>query len=209
MRVALPGYKHFVRQTELAGIVPVPLSSQMACPYYSDFAGRVVIVREMANPQPRSAGVTAAATFAILICASAFFFWGYVLLKLVNTPVDDAGNHIYQLRPMLVLGVALIPPSLIALGIRTAIGLFQLRSWARLATMIWAALSLVVSLGIVALRPFETFFISDRFIGPVESLKQLIVIAFLTLLLPASVWWLFLFRMKSVKAQFLAAETED
>jgi hypothetical protein len=189
--------------------VPVPLSSRIGRSYYSEFACRVVIVREMANPQPRSAGVTAAATFAILICASAFFFWGYVLLKLVNTPVDDAGKHIYELRPILVLGVALVPPSLIALGVRTAIGLFQLRSWARLAAMSWASIALVLTLSIVALRPFETFFISDRFVAPVESLKQLIVIAFLTLLLPASVWWLFLFRMKSVKAQFATREAGE
>jgi hypothetical protein len=36
----------------------------------------------------------------------------------------------------------------------------------------------------------------------VESLKQLLVISVLVLLLPISIWWLFYFRMVSVKAQF-------
>jgi hypothetical protein len=160
----------------------------------------------MANLHPRSASVTAAATFAILVCVNAFFFWGYFLLRLVNAPADESGKHLYQLHPVLVVMVALLPPSLIALGIRTGIGLFQLRSWARLAAMIWAWMALLASLSLIAMRSFETFFISDRFVAPVESLKQLIALAFVIFLLPASVWWLFLFRMKSVKAQFLAAE---
>jgi hypothetical protein len=178
----------------------------MDCSYYSDSAARVVIVREMANLQPRSAGVTAAATFAILICASVFFFWGYAMLLLLNAPADDHGSHFYQAHPVLVLFLALVPSSLIALGIRTGIGLFQLRSWARVAAMIWASVGLVFSLSIIAFRPFETFFISDRFVGPGESLTQLIAIAFVILLLPLSVWWLFLFRMKSVKAQFVSGD---
>jgi hypothetical protein len=162
----------------------------------------------MANARARSVGVTAAATLAILVCVSAFLFWGYVLLALVNLPPDEQGKHIYQARPLLFLAFLLIPSSLIALAIRTAIGLLQLRSWARIAAMIWAALALVFSLSIIALRPFETFFISDRFVAPVVSMEQLITIAFVVLLLPVSIWWLFLFRMKSVKAQF-HGETAD
>jgi hypothetical protein len=162
----------------------------------------------MANARPRSAGVTAAATLAILVCVSAFLFWGYLLLAMVNLPPDEQGKHIYQTRPLLFLAILLIPSSLIALAIRTAIGLFQLRSWARIAAMVWASLALVFSLSIIALRPFETFFISDRIVAPVVSKEQLIAVAFVVLLLPVSVWWLFLFRMKAVKAQF-QGETAD
>jgi hypothetical protein len=165
------------------------------------------MVREMAKLQPRSAGVTAAATFAILLCASAFFFWGHIMLTLLNAPADDHGSHIYQTHPILVLFLALVPSSLFALGIRTGIGLFQLRAWARVAAMIWASVGLLLSLGIIAFRPFETFFIPDRFVAPGESLTQLIAIAFVILLLPLSVWWLFLFRMKSVKAQFASSDS--
>jgi hypothetical protein len=161
----------------------------------------------MANP--RSAGVTAAATFAILVCTTAFFFWGNVLLTLVNSPPDNSGRHVYQTNPVFVLAVALIPSTLIALGVRVGIGLFQLKDWARIGALIWAAIALVFSLSIVAFRPFETFFISDRFVGPLVSLKQLIAIAFIILSLPVSVWWLFLFRMKSVKAQFARAEGDE
>jgi high-affinity Fe2+/Pb2+ permease len=75
--------------------------------------------------------------------------------------------------------------------------------------MIWAAVTLLLCLALIALRPFETFFISDRFVGQLESLKQLIAIAFVILLLPVSVWWLFLFRTKGVKLQFQAADADN
>jgi len=163
----------------------------------------------MPEARPRSAAVTAAATLALLGCGTALFFWGSLVLDLVNSPVDEQGRHFYQAHPTLFLSVALLPSSLIAVGIRIGVGLFQLRPWARVAAIIWAAISLLFSLSIIVFRPFETFFIRDHFVAPTESLKQLIAIALVILLLPVSVWWLFLFRMKSVKAQFVARETSS
>jgi len=163
----------------------------------------------MANLRPRSAGVTAAATLAVLGCGSAFFLWGYFLLMFLNAPPDDNGRHLYQTHAGAFLLITLVPSSVIAVGLRTAIGLFQLRPWARISAMIWASVTLVFCLTLIALRPFETFFIPDRFVSELQSLKQLIAIALIILLLPVSVWWLFLFRMKSVKLQFQAGESEN
>jgi hypothetical protein len=165
------------------------------------------MVEAMANLRPRSAGVTAAATLALMVCVTALLFWGYVLLAAVNAPADGNGKHIYQTHPLFFLAIVLIPSSLIAIGMRTAIGLLQLKPWARIAAMIGAIVALVLSLSIIAFRPFETFFISDRFVGPAESLRQLMAIAFVIVSLPVSVWWLFLFRMKSVKAQFASGNS--
>jgi hypothetical protein len=162
----------------------------------------------MPATRTRSAAVTAAATLALLGCASAFYFWGSFILGMVNAPLDEQGLRFYQEHPVLFLVLALVPSTLIAGGIRIGIGLFHLRPWARVSAMIWAALSLLFCLSIIAFRPFETFFIGDRFVAPIESLKQLIAIALVILLLPVSVWWLFLFRTKSVKAQFKEAQAE-
>jgi hypothetical protein len=159
--------------------------------------------------RPRSAGVTAAATLALLGCGAAFFFWAYFLLTLLNLPADTNGKHLYQVFPIAFLVIALVPPAVIAVGIRTGIGLFHLRPWARVSAMVWAAITLALCLGLIAFRPFETFFISDRFVGQLESLKQLVAIAFVILLFPVSVWWLFLFRTKGVKLQFQAANMEN
>ncbi len=156
----------------------------------------------MVLPRPRSAGVTAAATLALLGCGSAFFLWGYFFLTLLNAPADEKHQHFYQAHPIAFLLIALVPSGVIAMGIRTGIGLFQLRPWARLGAIIWASITLGFCLCLVALRPFETFIFPDHFVGPSESMNQLMAIAVVILLLPVSVWWLFLFRMPSVKLQF-------
>jgi hypothetical protein len=161
----------------------------------------------MPEARSRSAAVTAAATLALLGCGSAFLFWGSYILGLVNGPADEQGRHFYQIQPLAFMLVILIPSTLIGVGIRIGIGLFKLRPWARIAAMVWATISLLFCLSIIAFRPFETFFIGDHFVPPSESMKQLVAIAMVILLLPVSVWWLFLFRMKSVKAQFLSAES--
>jgi hypothetical protein len=160
----------------------------------------------MANPTPRSAGVTAAATLAILGSLIAFLFWGNLFLTLLNAPPDPQGNHLYQTHTVAFLMIATIPSVLIALGLWTGIGLFQLRRWARFAALTWASIALVFCLLMIAFRPFETFFIPDRFVSELESVKQLIAIAIVLMLLPVSVWWLFFFRTESVKLQFLAAD---
>ena len=162
----------------------------------------------MSNPPRRSAGVTAAATFAILGCGTAFLCWGYLLISILNAATDDKGKHFYEAYPAIFLAFALVPSSVIAVGIRTGIGLFQLRPWARVSAMVWAVITMAFCLSMIALRPFETFFIADHFVGELESFKQLISMALIILLLPCSVWWLFLFRVKSVKEQFDAPVSE-
>ena len=160
----------------------------------------------MANPSPRSAAVTAAATLTLLGCTTAFFFWGFFFLNVLNDPPDELGRHFYQVQPITFLVIALVPSAVIGIGIRTGIGLLQLRPWARVLALVWASLALLFSLALIALRPFETFFFPDHFVSATESLRQLMAIALVILMLPASIWWLFLFRMKSVKAQFKAEE---
>jgi len=157
-------------------------------------------------PRPRSAGVTAAATFAILGSVTATLLWGYILLSLVNLPADEQGHRVYETHATTFLLTALLPPLVIGALIRTAIGVFHLRPWARVGAMLWAVAALLGSLWLIAFRPFETFFIPQHFVTQAESIQQLFSIAFVFMLFPVSVWWLILFRMKSVRAQFVQCE---
>jgi len=97
----------------------------------------------------RSAGVTAAATFALLASASALLAWGYLLLPLLDAPPDSAGRHAYQNYPIEFAVFTFLPPLLIAFTVRTAIGILQLRPWARLAALVWAAAALTLCLAVV------------------------------------------------------------
>jgi len=158
-------------------------------------------------PRNRSAGVTAAATLAVLGSAIAFIVWGWLFLPLMNLPPDANGKHAYQVHPITYALIALVPPFLVALGMRTGIGLFQLRPWARKAALLWAAIALVFCLSMIALRPFETFAIPENLVSETESLKQLLAVSAILMLLPVSIWWLFFFRLKSVVEQFKGRRT--
>jgi Na+/melibiose symporter-like transporter len=154
--------------------------------------------KDMMPAKNRSAGVTAAATLAVLGSVIAFFLWGWLFLPLMNLPPDSNGQHAYQVHPITFALIALVPPFLVALGMRTGIGLFQLRPRARKAALWWAS---------IALRPFETFAIPEHFVAEAESLKQLLAVSAVFMLLPVSIWWLFFFRLKSVVEQFEGRST--
>jgi hypothetical protein len=156
----------------------------------------------MALERIRSAGVTASAALAMMVSIATLLLWGWMFLPLLSLPADANGKYIYQTQLLAFSILALLPPVFVAVGVRTSIGLFQLKPWARRAAMLMASIGLVLSLTMIAMRPFETFFIPERFVSEVESLKQLLAIAFVFMLLPISVWWLFFFRFKGVKAQF-------
>jgi hypothetical protein len=150
----------------------------------------------------RSAGVTAAAALALMGSTLVFFLWGGVFLSLLNLPPDAAGRHVYESHLITFGLIALVPPFLVALGIRTGIGLFQLRPWARKAALLWATISLIFCLDMIAARPFETFAIPEHFVSEAASLQQLLAVSVVFMLLPISIWWLFFFRLRGVVRQF-------
>jgi hypothetical protein len=156
----------------------------------------------MALERKRSAGVTAAAALAVLGSLISFFTWGASIFPLINLPANAKGQRFYELHPLAFALVALVPPLLVALGLFTGVGLFQLRAWARKAALLWASIALAFCLSMIALRPFETFAIPEHFVSEVESMRQLLAISVVVMLLPVSIWWLFFFRLKSVVAQF-------
>jgi hypothetical protein len=150
----------------------------------------------------RSAGVTAAAALAVMESAAILLVWLFFVVALFNVPADAAGKHVFQYLPFTFFVLTFVPPFISAVGIRTGIGLFQRKGWARKAALLWATIALAFCSAIIALRPFETFVFPDRVVTDAEYLRQLLVISVLVLLLPISIWWLFYFRMNSVKAQF-------
>ena len=155
----------------------------------------------------RSAGVTAAATLAVLGGVIAFLLWGWFFLPLMSLPPDSNGKYAYQVHPLPFALIALVPPFLVALGMGTGICLFQLRPWARKAALLWASMALAFCLSMIALRPFETFAIPEHFVTEAESMKQLLAVSAVFMLLPISIWWLFFFRLKSVVEQFEGRRT--
>ena len=120
------------------------------------------VLTEVRNSRTPSAGVTAAATLGILGSVSALFAWGWFFRSMLSLPLDNNGRHAYQAHPISFFAIALLPPLLIAFGIRISIGLFQLRPWARRGALLWATLALLFSSSVIAFHPYETFVIRGK-----------------------------------------------
>jgi len=163
-----------------------------------------VIVPDRAG-KIRSAGVTAAATLGLLGSVSAFVVWGWFFVSTVNLSPDAQGRHAYQTHPIAFFTFTFIPPLLVATCIRTCVGLFQLKPWARRSALLWAAFALLFSSSVIALRPYETFAIPTEFVSSLESLKQLLAVSFVVFTFPAGAWCLLYFTRKRVIAQFDSA----
>lgn len=161
-----------------------------------------VMVESVWNSTRRSAGVTCAAALAILGSTSALFVWGTFFLGVMNSDPVSHGKRLYELYPFTLFLMFSVPLFLIASGIRTGIGLFQLKPWARRAALLWAGVALCFCFYIIAFHPFETFFIPEHFVTESQSFKQLLVVSLVVALFPVSVWWIFFFRLPGVKRQF-------
>lgn len=160
-------------------------------------------------PEARSAGVTAAATLGILCSLSALVVWGWFFLSMMSVPVDGRGKHFYETHPFVFLTMGVIPPVLVALGLRISIGLFHLKSWARRGALLWAVLAFVFSSLLIAFQPYETFAIRDELVSPVASVKQLLAISFVVFTFPLGAWWLIYFTRRRVIDQFASVAKQD
>jgi hypothetical protein len=150
----------------------------------------------------RSAGVTCAAALAVLGSLSALLTWADIYWGIIHADADRQGKRLYDLHPVVFVLLVVVPLFLIVTGLCTGVGLFQLRSWARKLALVWALVALAFCLGMIAFRPFETLFIPENFVSDTESFKQILAVSLIVSALPVSIWWLFFFRMKSVKQQF-------
>jgi hypothetical protein len=160
-------------------------------------------------PGTRSAGVTAAATLGILCSVSALLVWGWFFLSMMSIPADGSGRHFYELHTDTFLALAILPPLLVAMGLRISVGLFQLKPWARRGALLWAVLAFVFSSLIIAFKPYETFAIPDDLVSPVASIKQLLAISFVVFTFPLGAWWLLYFTRGRVIAQFAPSASEE
>jgi hypothetical protein len=156
----------------------------------------------MTASTPRSAGVTAAATFAILGSLAAIYVWWPIFINMISIPPDIHGQHVYQKHPLLFVTFTTLLPVFIAIAFPTGIGLFFLNSWARKSALFCATLGLIFSISMIAFRPYETFYISENYVPENESFQQFLAISFLFFLLPVGIWWLLYFTRKNVIAQF-------
>jgi hypothetical protein len=146
--------------------------------------------------------VTAAAIIAIVGSACLILGWGWLMFDLSRMTRPN-GEPVLATLSVFLVAIALFPPVLALLGLQTGLGLLRLQPWSRKSALLWAAASLLGCTVLMARFPYEIFTIDkEHFRGDAALMAQFLVQATLILLVPTSIWWLFLFTRKPVKAQF-------
>jgi len=153
----------------------------------------------------RSPGVTAA---AVVVFAGSGFVASILLLALVSIllahtlrPARPEAATPANLTAMLATGAAFYG-ALAAWGITTGVGLLRLRSWARASILIFSGL-----LAATAIFSAPVLFLISRTPQmqrdvPGFQAAMLGILVFMGFLALVGIWWLVLFSLKSVRAQF-------
>lgn len=95
---------------------------------------------------------------------------------------------------------------LAVVGIWTSIGLFGLRSWARIAILVFASFLAVGSLFSLLMTPFLPK--SPNYSPDTEHVVRLMMVAAFGIPLAIAVWWLIQFNTQSTKAAFASSKAE-
>jgi hypothetical protein len=155
----------------------------------------------MSSSKP-SASVIVAGVVAILGSALAIFISA---LGLIGTALISS-TPIRENLPAPAKSVAMVTllffMAVAGFGIFTGVGLFRLKSWARISALVWAGIIAFFSALILLFLPFiplpET---STGQSVPAAHLKVLMYLAY-GILLVVGIWWLILFTRPGIRAQF-------
>jgi len=150
------------------------------------------------------AGVVAILGSALAIFISALGLIGTALIS--NTPgrenLPAPVKSIAMVMLLLFMAVAVF-------GISTGIGLFRLKSWARISALVWAGIIAFFSALILLFLPFIS--LPETSAGqsvPAAHLKVLMYLAY-GIPLVVGIWWLILFTRPGIRTQFFGEALLD
>jgi hypothetical protein len=151
------------------------------------------------RPMQRSAGVTVIATFALL--GSLFCLPITLLMALRVAAQSRAETEVPDAKVgMAFAAIILLVPAV--WGIATSIGLFRVKRWARISTLIFAGLltfmGVVTPLFVMAIPMPPQANVTPAMMSAVKGA----IAGFYLMLAAVGVWWLVYFTRPGVKAQF-------
>jgi hypothetical protein len=155
----------------------------------------------------RSAGITVIAVLALIGSALLLGLAGLMAIAMFVTPTPVPNNA--QLPPMFFKVFKVVVPLFYAApavwGIVTAIGLLQLKNWARISTIVFSVLMVVF--GAFGMLTSMVFFLKPppgNGLDPrVLSYIGLAAAVFSLAQIGIGIWWMVFFNRASVKAQFV------
>jgi hypothetical protein len=155
----------------------------------------------------RSAGVTVIAILALIGSALLLAMAGLMAIAMIAAPTPPSNDA--QFPPMFFKMVRIIAPLVYALpavwGIVTAVGLLQLKNWARISTIVFSVLAIVFgAFGILTsmvffLKPPQGNGVDPKMFSIIGAVTAVFALAEIGI----GIWWIVFFNRAGVKAQFL------
>lgn len=163
----------------------------------------------MSDPHRRSASVTAAGVVAI-VCSALTSFG--VLLGTLGLLFSFGLSHRLPSPPfvqVMTFAMMIIFLAISVFGIFAGIGLLRLKNWARIATLVWAGITVPNSAFIILLFVLIPIPTPPGTPPNFVYLFRFFSVLFYGIPLTIAVWWLILFTRKSVAAQFAVQTNES
>ena len=155
----------------------------------------------------RSVGVTVIAILQFLGSALLLAMAGLVAIAMITAPTPPPNDA--QLPPMFFKVFRIIGPLIYALpavwGIVTAVGLLQLKNWARISTIVFSILLMAfgafgILMGLVFfLKPPPGNGVDPKMFSIIGGVTAVFALAQIGI----GIWWMVFFNRARVKAQFL------
>jgi hypothetical protein len=155
----------------------------------------------------RSAGITVIAVLALVGSALLLAMAVLIAISMIAMPIPASNDA--KIPPMFFKVFRVVIPFMYALpavwGIISAVGLLQLRNWARISTIIFSVVLIVF--GAFGILTSMVFFLKPppgNGLDPkIFSLIGVFTALFALAQIGVGIWWLVFFNRASVKAQFL------
>src|SRR5271155_10056 len=147
----------------------------------------------------RSAGVTASAIIALLGSAVFLILGVFGLIGTAAAPIPETQPHYMKQFMWIMMGLWF---GAAGWGIASAVGLLQLKGWARNSILIFSGLLLLVSVPGLLVIPFTPIEQAAGLPNGFTAVVRIFLVAIFGALAGIGVWWIVFFNKKSVRAQF-------
>jgi hypothetical protein len=154
----------------------------------------------------RSAGVTACAIVALLGSAVFLLFGVLGLIGMASAPSPETQTHYMKYFMWFFMALWF---GAAAWGIASAVGLLQLKEWARISILIFSGLLLLTSIPGLVVIPFTPIQQPHDLPNNFTVVVRVILMVLTGALAGIGVWWVVFFNRKAVRAQFQGALSES
>jgi hypothetical protein len=162
----------------------------------------------MSSPPKASAAIVVSGVLEILGSAMAVFGIAISFVALSVLPATPSSPQLPPAFKGMVQVVSLLFLAVAVLGIVTGVSLIRLRNWARIATLIWAGFTALISGLVVLVFLFVPIPVAPNQPPQIEQFTRIAVLLLYGIPLGIGVWWLILFNKKSIAAQFAPSQVQ-